>query len=229
MRMPIEPRRRLDAFYTERAREEPARDPEAILRFERAVRMAEIQAGQRILDLGAKRGRLAAAIGPDVAYVGLDLSSENVEAAQAAGLDVRLGDVGGSLPFGAAEFDRVFCLELLEHVPEPLALLREIRRVLREDGRAVVSVPSPYSWVEVARELLDRHDPEGHLNAYTTPVFRNLAALAGLRVVRRGGTSIRLPKTLVLFGTDSILARSRIFVVTPDDAAPFAGRSLPPE
>jgi SAM-dependent methyltransferase len=117
-------------------------------------------------------------------------------------------------------------LELLEHLTIPLALLGEIRRVLTEDGRAVISVPSPYSWVEVARELRGRPDPEGHLNSFTTPVMENLAALAGFRIERRLGTSIRFPKTLRLVSTDSILARSRIYLVRPSHDLVFAGRNV---
>jgi hypothetical protein len=98
--------------------------------------------------------------------------------------------------------------------------------VLAAGGRAVISVPSPYSWVEVYRELFHRHDPEGHLNAFTTPVMRNLAALAGFRHERTLGTSIRIPRTLRLISTDSILARSRIYVLRTTDQVVFAGREL---
>jgi len=107
-----------------------------------------------------------------------------------------------------------------------VTLLAEIARVLQPGGRAVISVPSPYSWVEIARELLHLDDREGHLNAFTIPVMRNLAALAGFRVDRILGTSVRIPKTLKLISTDSILARSRIYVLRPSAAVTFAGRTM---
>ncbi len=183
------------------------------------------------VERGAERGGLGperplARGGLDVAYTGVDLSDANVAAATEAGLELVQADVTRPLPFADASFDCVFCLELLEHLTTPVTLLAEIRRVLTPDGRAVVSVPSPYSWVEVARELLGRPDPEGHLNAFTTPVVRNVAALAGLRVERRLGTSLRIPKTLRLIPTDSILARSRLYVFRPADEVVFAGRTL---
>jgi SAM-dependent methyltransferase len=80
----------------------------------------------------------------------------------------------GSICFPDAAFGCVFCLELLEHLMAPLTLLEEIRRVLRHDGRAVVSVPNPYSWVEIARERFRIQDSEAHLNSFTTPVMENL-------------------------------------------------------
>jgi SAM-dependent methyltransferase len=188
-----------------------------------------LRSGEKILDLGAKWGGLSDAIVAaelEVDYTGLDLSQANAEAAEGAGLKFVRGDVTKRLPFDDGSFDCVFCLELLEHLTIPLLLLGEIRRVLTEAGRAVVSVPSPYSWIEVARELLGRPDPEGHLNSFTTPVMQNLAALAGFRVERRLGTSIRLPKTLRLISTDSILARSRIYLVRPSHDLVFAGRNV---
>jgi SAM-dependent methyltransferase len=164
--------------------------------------------------------------GLDIDYTGLDLSEENVRTAASLSLDVRQADVTKRLPVGDAEYDCIFCLELLEHLTSPLALLEEMRRVLKNDGRAVISVPSPYSWVEVYRELFHRHDPEGHLNAFTTPVMQNLAALAGFRIERTLGTSIRIPRTLRLISTNSILARSRIYRIRATDEVVFAGRRL---
>ena len=220
---------RLAAFYEQRAAEEPATDPEALLRFDKAIAAAALSNGERVLDVGAKWGGLGVRLreaGLDIAYTGLDLSEANVRAAAAHHLDVRRADVTQALPVRDGEFDCAFCLELLEHLTSPVSLLEEMRRVLADGGRAVVSVPSPYSWVEVYRELFGRHDPEGHLNAFTTPVMQNLAAVAGFRVERRLGTSIRIPRTMRLISTDSILARSRIYVLRASERVVFAGREL---
>jgi SAM-dependent methyltransferase len=220
---------RLKEFYELRAAEEPAGDPEALLRFDKALAAADLRSGERVLDLGSKHGGLATRArnaGLDIEYTGLDLSEENVRAAATLSLDVRQADITKHLPVADAAYDCIFALELLEHLTSPLTLLEEMRRVLAADGRAVISVPSPYSWVEVFRELFHRHDPEGHLNAFTTPVMQNLVALAGFRVERTLGTSIRIPKTLRLISTNSILARSRLYVIRPADRVVFAGREL---
>jgi SAM-dependent methyltransferase len=220
---------RLKAFYELRATEEPDSDPEALLRFDKAFAAAGLRSGERVLDLGAKQGGLAIRArraGIDVDYTGLDVSEENVRLAALLSLDVRQADLTKRLPVDDADYDCIFCLELLEHLTSPLALLEEMRRTIKDDGRAVISVPSPYSWVEVYRELFRRHDPEGHLSSFTTPVMQNLAALAGFRIERTLGTSIRIPKTRRLLSTDSILARSRIYVLRATDRVVFAGREL---
>lgn len=225
------PEERLKVFYDLRAAEEPEADPEAALRFRKALQAAELAPQARVLDVGAKWGGLgecARRLGMDIVYTGLELSEANVQKAATLGLDVRLSDASRPLPIDDQQYDAVICLELLEHLMTPVALLSEIRRVLKPNGRTVVSVPNPYSWVEIYRELFGRKDPEGHLNAFTTPVMENVLALAGLRLERRLGTSVRMPKSLRLLSTDTILARSRIYVARPAERVVFAGRELPP-
>ena len=223
------PEARLKTFYELRATEEPKSDPEAALRFRKALRAADLSPGHRLLDIGAKWGGLgqcARSLNLDIEYTGFDLSEENVQRAGELGLDVRLADASQRLPIGDHEYDCVICLELLEHLQTPIVLLGEFRRVLKPEGRAIISVPNPYSWVEVYREVFRRPDPEGHLNAFTTPVMENLLALSGLQLERRLGTSLRIPKTLRLLSTNSILARSRIYVARPAERVAFAGREL---
>jgi 2-polyprenyl-3-methyl-5-hydroxy-6-metoxy-1,4-benzoquinol methylase len=220
---------RLKAFYELRATEEPENDTEAFVRFRKALRAAELSSGQRLLDVGAKWGGLglcAHKLELDIDYTGLDLSEANVQKAADLGLDVRLADASQPLPIGDHEYDCIICLELLEHLLEPIALLSEFRRVLRAEGRVVISVPNPYSWVEIFREVFRRPDPEGHLNAFTAPVMENVLALAGFQLERILGTSVRIPKTLRLLSTDSMLARSRIYVACPAERVTFAGREL---
>jgi 2-polyprenyl-3-methyl-5-hydroxy-6-metoxy-1,4-benzoquinol methylase len=223
------PEAQLKAFYELRAREEPEIDREAALRFRKAIRAAGVSPGERVLDIGAKWGGFgqgARSMGLEIDYTGLDLSEENVRKATELGLDVRLADASQPLPFDDPEYDCVICLELLEHLPKPIFLLGEIRRVLKPEGRAVLSVPNPYSWVEIYRELFRRPDPEGHLNSFTTPVIVNLLALAGLRLERRLGSSVQIPKTARLLSTNSILARSRIYLARRAERVTFAGREL---
>lgn len=219
----------LARFYDRRAEEEPDHDPEAGMRFRKALALAGLRPGERVLDLGSKWGGLGLAIreaGPRVDYLGLDLGALNVRRAGELGLEVREADISGRLPLEEGSQDCVFCLELLEHLDSQIGLLQEIRRVLAPEGRAVISVPSPYNWIEILRELRGRADPEGHLASLPTPVMVNLLALAGLRIERRRGTFVRLPRTLKLIPADGMAARSRLYLVRPDDRAPFAGRTV---
>ena len=63
------------------------------------------------------------------------------------GIDMKAGpgvDIVGSvyeLPFNDNEFDTVLCLSVLEHLEDPAKALLEIRRVLKLEGKIIISVP----------------------------------------------------------------------------------------
>jgi SAM-dependent methyltransferase len=102
--------------------------------------------GDRVLDLGCGTGSSLRFILPPLRgglAVGVDLVAEAlVEAAGALGPAGRasmvLADLKRPLPFAAESFDRVFSHNVLEFLPDPQLLLREVHRVLRPGGRLVV-------------------------------------------------------------------------------------------
>ncbi len=66
-------------------------------------------------------------------------------AARAHGLPVHVGDLA-SAHYDDATFDAVTLWDVLEHLHDPLAVLREVRRVLKPDGVLVMRTPSLESW-----------------------------------------------------------------------------------
>jgi SAM-dependent methyltransferase len=151
----------------------PDPDPWAWRR-RRALLLRDVNAGERVLDLGCGAGRFVAALrdaGADP--VGVELAEAALQRARrnVPGADLRLVAPGGSLPLGHGEVDLVWCSEVLEHVPDTIAFLTEVRRVLRPRGRLLVTVPDHG---RVKRTLLalthyDAHyDPLGeHVRFYT--------------------------------------------------------------
>ena len=146
----------------------------------RALLLREIRPGDRVLDLGCGAGRFAAAArdaGADV--VGVDVAEAALERARrvAPGVDLRLVEPDGTLPLGHGEIDLVWCSEVLEHVPDTGSLLTEVRRVLRRDGRLLLTVPDHgrLKRTLIALARFEAHfDPLGqHVRFYTR---RSLAA-----------------------------------------------------
>lgn len=96
-----------------------------------------------VLDAGCGEGetleRLASRL-PD-AVTGVDLNPESVAfaAERIPGGEFAVADIL-ALPFEDDSFDLVFCLEVLEHIPDPGPALAELARVCR--GDLVLSVPS---------------------------------------------------------------------------------------
>ena len=132
----------------------------------------------RLLDVGCGTGWLADHFAD---YTGLDGSPDAVAAAGERGRNVTLHDVSEPLPFEDASFDAVVMKDLLEHVPDPVALVHEVRRVLRPGGRVFASSPDAQRWV---------WDDYTHRRPFTRKSFRLLFADQGLTVERVGYESV---------------------------------------
>jgi SAM-dependent methyltransferase len=163
----------------------------------RALLLAEARPGERVLDLGCGAGRFVAALREAGAEpVGVELASGALERARrnVPGADLRLLEPDGSIPLGHGEVDLVWCSEVLEHVPDTVAFLTEVRRVLARGGRLLLTVPDHGRLRRVLIALL-RHeahyDPLGqHVRFYTRrSLARTLEAtgFTGVRIEPLGG------------------------------------------
>ena len=70
------------------------------------------------------------------------------------GVEIRRGDLSGTLPYGDAEFDYVTCVEGLEHIENPQQAMREFARVLKPGGHLVVTTPNILNIEERVKWLL---------------------------------------------------------------------------
>jgi SAM-dependent methyltransferase len=97
----------------------------------------------RLLDVGCGRGEaLAAAAQRGWTATGVEMSPDFAAYAKAQyGVDVRVGDLSG-LTLPERSFDCVLLGAVLEHVFDPLGLLREIHRVTRAGGVLWIDVPN---------------------------------------------------------------------------------------
>jgi SAM-dependent methyltransferase len=96
----------------------------------------------RILEIGANENGFSRFSGASV--VALDIATTHLLVARASqAVEPVAGDIG-ALPFGDATFDVVVCLDTYEHIPAAHRhrANREILRVLRPDGVAVIGFPS---------------------------------------------------------------------------------------
>jgi SAM-dependent methyltransferase len=101
------------------------------------------QPGQRIGDFGCGQSIFYEALRDYVpSPVFVDLSQRALESID-YGARVR-ADLY-RLPFATASFDRIFCIGVVHHLPEPDGVLREIARVLTPGGRLVLGVYAPGS------------------------------------------------------------------------------------
>jgi SAM-dependent methyltransferase len=162
-----------------------ARPPGAMRDYRLYLDLIEARPGSRILDVGCGEGFfLEEAEKAGLQPVGVEIVRSAIVLARcrvpAAALAVAAGE---ALPFPDRSMDFVACLGSLEHFADPAAGAREVARVLRDDGRALIVVPNRrfLLWIlrgrrgteqqEVGELLLDREE------------WSDLLAEAGLEVL----------------------------------------------
>ena len=142
--------------------------------------------GCRVLDVGCAKGYLAEILaGRGFAVTGIDLpDTPHSDSFQFVG-----GDLDAGLPPVDGAFDFILCADVLEHLRNPLSMLRECRRLLAPEGVLIASLPNSgnayFRW-NVLLGRFPRHDKglfdRTHLQFYTWDGWADLLAGAGFRV-----------------------------------------------
>ena len=174
-------------------------------RIEDTVWMAARECAGAVLEVGCGDAVLLGAViaalpAVPTRVVGLDLASGRLSRAR-----TRLGRGGfacasaDALPLATASFDLTICAEVLEHLLDPAAALRELARVTKPGGRVLVSVPVVgwSRWLEAKATGRVRFlDEEEHLREFcaapmprceTIGWLRDLFTQADLRISRELG------------------------------------------
>lgn len=102
--------------------------------------------GARILNLGCGTANDVWWLAGENEIVGLDYAQSGLRVAQRHGVMGVIGDLNLSpfLPFRDGVFDIVICKDILEHLLEPIAVLQEVCRVLKDEGYVIISVPNHF-------------------------------------------------------------------------------------
>jgi ubiquinone/menaquinone biosynthesis C-methylase UbiE len=148
------------------------------------LKLVGAQPGEKLLDIACGEGfLLEAARHVGLHPFGVEISPTALQLARRRVPGVPLvQSAGEALPFTDRFFDRITCLGSLEHFVDPAAGAREIARLLRDDGAALIVVPNRrfVGWLVLGRRgteqrelselLLDREE------------WTSLLEAAGLRV-----------------------------------------------
>lgn len=166
-----------------------------------------LSSGDRILDLGCGEGRhsITAYMLANVEVVGIDLSIKDLGTTRErfADFDQKTADKclnlsvasGLELPFPDNSFDKVICSEVLEHIHDYRAVIKEIRRVLKPGGIFGASVPSFFpEWI--CWQLSDAyHEVEGgHVRIFNAShLFEDIESNGFVGYARHRAHSLHVP------------------------------------
>lgn len=102
----------------------------------------------KMLDVGCGNGEFTELFKmPGREIFGIDIVKKNVESAKAKGINAQVCNLSSEkLPFKDKEFDIVLCSEVIEHIYDTEEFARELRRVLKDDGKLIISVPNIACW-----------------------------------------------------------------------------------
>ena len=137
-----------------------------------AIRASRSESHHWILDAGCSDGELlvrlagsyAFAVGLDHNFQALPTLQQRLDGAHAA--QAMQGDLG-CLPFRDRSFDRVFCLETLEHVPDMPGAVRELQRVLKEEGTLIITIPLELGFSVLLKQSVARLFFGAYRGSYT--------------------------------------------------------------
>lgn len=157
-----------------------------------------IPRGARVLDMGCGTGSLSRILA-DVCHaevVGIEPDSIRAERAMARGLEVHAGYLSKELISEIGSFDVVLLADVLEHLPNPHAMLLLCRQALKAGGAVVISVPNVAHW-SVRVDLLRgkfQYQPFGimdatHLRWFTMDTVKSMMISSGFKITAYRATA----------------------------------------
>jgi len=145
---------------------------------------AEDKDEPRILDIGCGTGGNLETLAGFGRAEGVDISREALDFCRARGLNNVREGAAETLPYESESFDLVTGLDVVEHLDDDVAGLREMRRVLRPGGRLLLFVPAfMFLWGV-------QDDVSHHRRRYTLPELKQKLQQAGLKVERASYANI---------------------------------------
>jgi SAM-dependent methyltransferase len=131
----------------------------------------------QILDVGCGTGANLEMLAQFGDAEGVDVSDDALEFCKLKGLKVHKG-LAESLPFADESFDLVTALDVVEHLDDDIAGLKEMNRVMKADGKTLIFVPA-FMWLWGVQD-----DISNHRIRYTREQIVDRLNAAGFKIER---------------------------------------------
>jgi SAM-dependent methyltransferase len=160
---------------------------------DRVIADLRLPARAEILDAGCGSGRNMIDLARHGAVTGVELSQTSVELARKREAGEVIEGSVLEMPFAAGHFDLAASLDVIEHLEDDLAALRELRRVVKPGGTLLVTVPA-YQWLWSGHDVVNHH-----YRRYTRRTLQRVGEQAGWQQARTTYfNSLLLPAAILL-------------------------------
>jgi ubiquinone/menaquinone biosynthesis C-methylase UbiE len=110
---------------------------------------------------------------------GIDFDKESIEICKQKGLNAKVMDVTLKLKFKNESFNAIFCSYLIEHIQNPLFMLKEFKRILKRNGKLVLITND---WVRTHDKINSNfYDDYTHKTPFTKASLERIAFDSGFR------------------------------------------------
>ena len=180
------------------------------LAFPPLVAYLRLETKGTLLDVGCGDGDLVRAM-QDYGWrsVGVDLDPAAVQFACRRGLDVRLGSLVDQA-YPTCSFDAIILNHVIEHIPDPILMLKECHRILKPEGRLILATPNVDSWFHRKfRQNWVHLDPPRHVYLFGTGTLTELVRRSGFNKPLRCFTELGAP---FAYGASELIRRNGRFI-----------------
>jgi 2-polyprenyl-3-methyl-5-hydroxy-6-metoxy-1,4-benzoquinol methylase len=221
---------RFDVFEIPPALKDNVKVEKYLIEFTHELATKYLLSEDCILEIGCGTGHGSMLIGQRLGnylYYGCDVAFSALEfASKRYGIERNnwISANGENLPFKDNQFDAVICLEVIEHIENPGKLLRDIFRVLKKEGKLLISTPN--------RSIAGEPTGAYHLKHYTYPELKKLLKKANFEVIKSYGINGRFPPPFCKLSSGLskyLIAKSTLLIELYFWAFkpfPFLGRSI---
>jgi SAM-dependent methyltransferase len=120
-----------------------------------------------VLELGSGKCNLLERLNKDYIVTGIDNNKKLVEYGRNKNLIIHDMDLEKDLTMLGSLYDVILILQVLEHLEQPIKVLNDCKKILRHEGRIIISVPNVHFMTRIINTSLyiDEYK-SGHINAY---------------------------------------------------------------
>ena len=162
-------------------------------RLKRVLSLLDSQPNQRVLEIGCAAGRLGREFKKLGHYVaGIEISESAAQEAKKNLDEVYIFDIEDNWPaeISREKFDLIVLPEVLEHVFDPVYVLKKSSAILKPDGKIIITTPNFLAWTNRIRFLFGffKYEKEGmfdfgHIRWFTYPYLKQVLAEAGFTTI----------------------------------------------